>query len=201
MKMVSRFAMLVALTLASICPTISSLAVPQNTASAKKTTRGLELVLERDDWLKSEAGLPGFRVTLLNAGSDDLILNIGILLANGNKQYADAISFLLTDSAGKTWDFTVKTPGAITGRVDPFVLPLPAGASYTLPLPLNDNRFFDPLNVGGTLKGGTCTIKARYTGRGVSFPQANLDYKAVSLMPYWIGTVESNEVRFEAPGK
>jgi hypothetical protein len=203
MTIASRCALLVALSLASICSSINSTAVAQNPTlaiSPDTASSGPKLVVERDDLLKAKDGLPGFRITLLNPGRKDLVLNIGMLLANGNKQYASAIELLLTDPRGKTWKFPAGDPGSIAGRIDPFVLPLPAGASFTLPLNLDDDWAFRAVTADAKLT-GPCTIKARYSGKGVSMSQAYLDSKGVSLMPYWMGTVESNEVPFEALGK
>lgn len=199
MTMVSRFAMLVALCLASICSSVPSSALPQNTpshATVESARRGLELVLENDELLKAKDGLPGFRITLMNSGSKDLVLNIGMLIANGNRQYASAVELLLTDPKGKTWKFPAGDPGSIGGRVDPFILPLPGGAKFSFPLNLDVDRAFRAVTADAKLA-GTCTIKARFSGEGVSHSEANLDSKGVALMPYWIGSVESNEVRFE----
>jgi len=42
-------------------------------------------------------GLPKFKVELRDSGDDDLVLNVGVMLANGKKQYPDAITFVVTD--------------------------------------------------------------------------------------------------------
>jgi hypothetical protein len=198
MKMFSRFVMLVALSLVSISSTPSS-AVSQNSTSDNAASRDPKLIIERDDLLRAKDGLPGFRISLVNSGNADLVLNIGMLVANGKKQYASAIEPLLTDAKGKTWKFPAGEPGSIGGRVDPFVLPLPAGARFTLPLNLDEDWAFRAVTADAKLA-GTCTIKARYSGKGVTYGEENLDTKGISLMPYWVGTVESNEVRFEVRG-
>ena len=196
MMIFSRFALLAGLSLASICAT----AVSQSPPPANTPSSGPELRLDRDDRPTSKDGMPGFRITLVNTGHMDLVLNIGVLLSNGHRQYPSAINLLLTDAKGKTWEFSAGEPTSIAGRVDPFVLALPTGASFTLPLKLEDNFAFRMVTADAKLA-GPCTLKARFAGKGVPFDQANLDYKAVSLMPYWVGTVESNEVRFEVQEK
>ncbi len=196
MTIFSRFALLAGLSLASICST----AVPQSPPPSNTLPSGPELRLDRDDRLTSKDGMPGFRITLGNAGHMDLVLNIGMLLSNGHRQYPSAIKLLLTDPKGKTWEFSAGEPMSIGGRLDPFVLALPTGATFTLPLKLEDDVSFRLATADARLA-GPCTLKARFAGKGVPFDQANLDYKGVSLMPYWVGTVESNEVRFEAPEK
>jgi hypothetical protein len=44
---------------------------------------------------------------------------------------------------------------------------------------------------------GTYSIQARYTGKAVSQQEANLDVKGIALMPYWTGTVTSNQLPFD----
>jgi hypothetical protein len=47
------------------------------------------------------------------------------------------------------------------------------------------------------LKPGTYSLEAQFTGKSVSQQEANLDVKGIALMPYWTGTVASNQLRFE----
>jgi hypothetical protein len=104
--------MLVALSVATISSSIFSSTLPRNRPQgtpAEARFEGPELVLERDDLLKAKDGFPGFRITLVNAGRQDLVLNIGMLVANGNKQYASAIELLLTDPKGKNGGFPLET--------------------------------------------------------------------------------------------
>lgn len=58
-------------------------------------------------------------VALENIGKDDLVLNLGIMLANGKKQLPYAVHLILTDAAKKTrvLHLHLKMPG-IAGRVD-----------------------------------------------------------------------------------
>jgi hypothetical protein len=42
--------------------------------------------------------VPTFNVTLRNAGESDLIPNLGIMLANGRKQFLNAAILLLTNA-------------------------------------------------------------------------------------------------------
>lgn len=143
------------------------------------------------------AGQTRFRVELHNAGDQALILNLGMMLANGRKQYANAIHLSLTDAKGKTLPLDLTGPAIVSGRVDPLIVPLPQGATFTLPVDLKDyssprQHIFDPALAGSYI------LSAEYTGAGVPEQTVNLDMKGIALMLYWIGTVKSNNVPFTA---
>lgn len=82
------------------------------------------------------ASKPIFRIELQNSGDKALILNLGIMGANGRSQYADAIRLLLRDARGKAMTLELIGPAIAPGRTDPMVVPLPAGATFTLPIDL-----------------------------------------------------------------
>jgi hypothetical protein len=146
--------------------------------------------------LTQETSGPRFRAALQNAGDQPLILNLGIMLANGRKQYADRINLLLTDPRGKLLHLAMMAPGSIAGRVDPMVVPLPAGATFTVPIDLAD--YFAPKEKIWKLDltPGRYTLSAEYAGFGVPQRAANLDMQGISLMPYWTGTVNSRTLPF-----
>lgn len=132
---------------------------------------------------------------LRNTGSKDAVLNLGILLANGARQYPTAITLVLTDAAGREHHAEFAEPaGVIAGRLDPFIAPLPSGASLQLPLRISQCSWY----ASGQLEdfapdpNGRYIIQAQFTGKGVSQSEANLDAKGMALMPYWTGTVVSN---------
>jgi len=108
-----------------------------------------------------------FNVALQNVGKKDLVLNLGIMLANGKEQYSTAVKLIFTDPNGKSYEFHNKIgrhPG-IAGRIDPFVVPLAVGCTYVL--------------------------------RGKAAGFINLDMEGISLMPYWTGTIKSKELLFK----
>jgi len=162
-------------------------------AAQEPQSDSLQIALVR---VQAVASQPRFRVELHNAGDRALILNLGMMLANGKKQYAGAIHLLLTDARGKTIPLDLTGPAIAGGRIDPLVVPLPEGATFTLPIDLDNycsprNHVFE-LSLGP----GQYTVSAEYIGGGVSQLEANLDMKGILLMPYWIGTVKSNVVPF-----
>jgi hypothetical protein len=137
-----------------------------------------------------------FRVELHNTGDQDLILNLGMMLGNGKKQYADRIRLLLTDPHGKLLHLEVTGPALIAGRVDPMVVPLPVGATFVLPIDLKDYSAPKEKIWALDLTPGEYTLRAEYTGIGVRQREANLDMQGISLMSYWTGAVDSNTLPF-----
>jgi RNA polymerase sigma factor (sigma-70 family) len=76
------------------------------------------------------AGGARLAVALENVGAGDLVVNLGAMLANGRKQYPSALRVTLTGA--KVVRHLRRTFTFVAGRVDPFVVPLPAGSRYTL---------------------------------------------------------------------
>jgi RNA polymerase sigma factor (sigma-70 family) len=136
-------------------------------------------------------------VTLENVGRDDLMLNLGIMLANGKKHLPSGVRLALTDRAGKTRTFQLKGPPGIAGRVDALIVPLPAGSRYTVPCPLDKYADADPTRIGVPLAPGEYRVAAQYTGEKVT--RTNADTTGLTLMKYWTGTVKSGEVRLTVP--
>lgn len=138
----------------------------------------------------------GATLEVKNTGPDDAVLNLGILLGNGSRQYPTAIRLLLTDGKGRQHYAELAVPGIIGGRVDPFVLPLPSAASLTLPLRISN--YIDSsgqVENWGTGPQKSFMVQAQFTGKGVSQAEANRDMKGIALMRYWTGTVVSNTVK------
>jgi hypothetical protein len=157
-----------------------------------ETVSGLQLTIHREPAERVQSKFPNFRIELHNAGETDLILNLGSMLANGRKQYPDAIVLVLTDSQGKSEKLELQGPAGVAGRVDPLIVPIPVGSAFPIPVDLEK---YGPY--GYTWKPGSYSLEAQLTGRGVSQADANLDVKGIALMPYWRGAVESNQLRFK----
>jgi hypothetical protein len=155
----------------------------------------MTIYLDRADGVPSKASK--FRVELRNAAKKDLVVNLGMMLANGKMQYPNAVVLILTDAQRKSRRLDLREPWAIAGRVDPFVLPIPIGATFSIPVDLDKYWAAESKNFDYKLKPGTYSLEAQFTGRSVSQQEANLDVKGIALMPYWTGTVASNQLRFE----
>ena len=149
----------------------------------------LQLSLAPDTMQPATGKPPNFRVELRNTGKDDLILNLGIMLANGRKQYPRAIVLIVTDSEGKSRVFDLREPWFVAGRVDPMIVPLPAGATFSLPVELDKYWAAASKEFEYKFK-GNYSIEAKFNGEKVP-PREDL-----LLAPYWIGAITSNRLTF-----
>ena len=141
--------------------------------------------------------VPEFQVALRNAGTKDVTLNLGLMLANGNVQLPQNISLNVTDASGKTHKlkfFDRRYPG-VAGRVDDYVVPLRAGSSYTLKLSLD--QFWSPDTKEFQLKffPGKYQITAQFEGGGAK--TSNLDVPGIKLINFWLGNLQSNIIMVE----
>jgi hypothetical protein len=171
-------------------------------AKPSQQTRGdivssLQLTVYLD---QEEAGSenPKFRVELRNSGEDDLILNLGFLL--GWKQYPAAIVLTLRDTHGKSRPVHVREPFTVSGRMDPMVLPLPAGATFSIPVDFDKYQVMTrPEESQFRLEAGTYTLGAQFTDKGGSQEHLNGCEKGNPVMISRQDTVTSNLLRFEIP--
>lgn len=162
-----------------------------------EAVRGLQMTIYLDQAEGVPPRVPKFRAELRNAAQNDLVVNLGMMLANGKMQYPNAVVLVLKDAQGKSRRLDLREPGAIAGRVDPFVLPVPAGATFSILVDLDKYWAAESKEFDYKLKPGIYSLEAQFTGRSVSQQEANLDVKGIALMPYWTGTVASNQLRFE----
>jgi len=148
------------------------------------TVNGLRIGLTQVDTEAETEGDFDLLVSLENRSKGDLVLNLGMMLANGGKQYPTALYLLSTDSNGNTRKMEFLGPVTVDGRMDPLVVPLPAGALYTLRCKL-DNFSHDSLSN---------TLAIGFEGKPVTERDAASDMKGSSLMPYWTGMVKSGQI-------
>src|SRR5262249_22021599 len=158
-----------------------------NVASAGKTgsmptkTEGtLQITISRVEVEHGISKAPRFRVELRSTGEDDQILNLGIMLANGRKQYPNAIVLIVTDAQGNSRRLELRGRGVIAGRMDPLIVPLPAGSSYYLPVDLDKYWAVASRELEYKLDPGKYSIVAQFTGTAVSTKSANLDVKGIA---------------------
>jgi hypothetical protein len=179
----------------------SAVAKRQSPPTWGEVVGGLQMSIYPDQASRADSKPPKFRVELRNVGESDLILNLGMMLANGKKQYPNAVVLTLIDAQGKSRRLDLREPFAIGGRVDPLVLPIPAGATFSVPVDLGKYWAAASKEFDYKLKPGSYLVEAQFTGKGVSQQEANLDVKGIALMPYWTGTVTSNRQQFEVAGQ
>ena len=155
-----------------------------------------------------------FRVEIRNIGSNDLLLNLGGMLANGRKQYPDAVAVLITNPKGETEECGFPGPWSAAGWVGPFVVPVPAGASFSLPIDLKKwtqdwkSCFAPPTYIELNLAPGKYAVRVQFTGKshrnehmppipGLPPSTTSMEWGGQILCPVWIGTLISNQVDFE----
>jgi hypothetical protein len=140
---------------------------------------------------------PTFEVFLENAGTDDFVLNLGRMLANGKVMFPDAVRVALTRPDGSTCElqyFDRRYPG-VAGRMDDFIVALRAGSRYTVRLPGDRLWCGETMTVLTALAPGRHHVVARFQGRGATARQ--LDMQGVALLNFWTGAVESTSAQFE----
>ena len=139
--------------------------------------------------LLTATGTPAlFRVEVRNYSVRDLVLNLGFEL-NGRKQYINAVEYTLTTPDGRVLHLLPMEPAIIMGRVDPLIVPLPAGASYSFLVDLEE--------YGAPVESGSYILQASYTGRAESL--GNIDSRGMVSRHCWIGTVTAAPVEFTLP--
>jgi hypothetical protein len=136
-----------------------------------------------------------FLIVIENVSDRDLNIRLGYSLNNGRSHHPDSLE-LIARAGGEAPRRLIYFDGrgGIGGRVDPFVVPLPAGASYTLRCPFKnfvDPRSLRPIDV----KARDYRIAASLTGKPVTEKDVNLDTLGQTMIPCWQGTIQSNEVR------
>lgn len=139
-----------------------------------------------------QTDVPEFQVALHNVGERDVILNLGIMLANGQVQLPTRISFNVTDSTGKIrrFDFSDPKHGAVAGRVDDYIVPLRAGSIYVVSIRSDQLWSPDSKDFGLKLAPGKYQVAAHFEGNRAT--AVNLDTPGINLMNFWIGKLQSN---------
>jgi uncharacterized protein (TIGR03067 family) len=139
-------------------------------------------------------GTARLMVVFDNVGTDDLVINLGIMLDSGKKQVPMAVRLIFTDSEGKKHIIRRNEP-RVAGRVDPFVVPLPAGSRYSL-IPRDDvDGMID------RLPPGRYRVRAEFVGEAVGEKDVSADSKGVAGLTYWTGTIQSDECAVTLPAK
>lgn len=138
-----------------------------------------------------------FYVAIQNVGDQDVILNLGNMLANGKVHRPDALHLLLTDAQGRIRElqFSDKRYAGVAGRMDDFIVALRSGATYILRLNLEQYSSPSTKEFKLRLTPGRYTIAARFEGKGAKSGSTGM--KDLALMNFWQGSLESNGLNFE----
>jgi len=145
-------------------------------------------------------GKPRLMASIANEGKHDLVLNLGLMLANGKKQLPTAVRLTFTNDKGKK-RILQRMVGPVAGRVDPFVVPLIAGGRYTIACNLDDYIDVDVAGMDLPMAPGKYRVSAEFVGKAVERNGVNGDSTGFALMKYWTGTVKSDDILWTMPGK
>jgi hypothetical protein len=148
---------------------------------------------------KKDRKKPGYYlVEIENVGNRDLNVRLGFSLNNGRSHHPDAFDLIVT-APGKQPRRLIYFDGlgGVAGRVDPLVVPLPVGASYTLRFPFDS--FVTPVELKPLDMTATdYQIAVVLTGRSVTDHDVNLDTKGQVLMACWEGKARSNQLQVKS---
>lgn len=187
-----------------------------------KPENGLQLSLFPTSGVPALSAGFRFRLEIRNVGSYDLLLKLGAMAGNGQKQYPNAVSVLVTNPKGETMECGYPGPFTAPGSGGPFIVPLPAEASFVLPIDLekwtqNWTSCFAPQTyIPLHLSAGQYGLRVRYAAEIQTDPHFNLSNGGIvgsgapptwagirwagqTLSPAWVGVATSNQVRFDLP--
>jgi hypothetical protein len=171
---------------------------------------GLQISIHPDQTQTTGSNLPRFDVELHNAAQNDLLLNLGT--SDAGKQYPTSILLIVTSSGGTRQRLELKKIGDYSQVKAALVLPLPAGATFSIPVDLGNYRA-----VGSgqrELMPGMYSVQAQFAGSSATdnaipapihsgFPSLPVKsgigsehpFDAVVHLP--VGPPTSNSLRFE----
>ena len=136
-----------------------------------------------------------FSVAIENAGEKDAVLNMGLMMANGQVLLPTALFLTITDSqkVGRELSF-ISDGRRLSGKVDDYVVPLRPGATYTMAVDLSHYWAAATKQFPLRLLRGEHTVVARLVARGARSSKVD-----IGLLKFWTGTVQSNELTFQVP--
>ena len=147
----------------------------------------LRLVLEC-----SQASELTFRFTVQNVSAAPTAAVIGTILGNDQKYLPDHLEMTVRRAGVSDTNLKYSVGGVVGGRLDPWLVALPAGASYSVAVPA---RYF---RLGTRLAQEPFVVPAelqlRLTTREVGKPQNDL--QGLSFIHVWVGTLTSDWIQF-----
>jgi hypothetical protein len=135
-----------------------------------------------------EASPPTFGLTLQNTASVPTAAIIGTILGNDKKYVTAEIDFTISRPRAADVNFRYFDPSvpAVGGRLDPWLVQLPPGASYTIRVTVPQG-YRDLFETPGAIR---VRLTTHELGRVSSFLQD------LQFIHVWIGTLTSNSVAF-----
>ena len=127
---------------------------------------------------------PTFRFTFQNVGSAPTAIVIGSVLGNDRRYALGPLRFVLTHDSSPVTTFDYFDVVAVGGRLDQWLIPLPVGATYTVPLAISNG--YRPQFVAAT------SVRVSYTAPE-NRPH-NPDVRGLQFIHVWSGILESNQI-------
>src|ERR1051326_9485466 len=187
--MESRVRLIVTLCCALGCAALVMDEDAKRAAPPLKPAESLKLSVAVAPGQRANENLP-LLVSFENTGEADLMLNLGIMLAGGQKQFPTAIELILDDGVKR--ELNQWKPVAVFGRVDDYVVPLRVGASYVIRLSLDDFWYKDAPGKRIVLKPGKYQVRAAFKGKAPSHFNGGMG--DLRLMKFWTEEVQSEAV-------
>jgi hypothetical protein len=164
-------------------------------------TNGLQIAIHPVQSTCSSTNDPEFEVAFRNVGTKDIVLNLGITLANGRQDFATAVHLILLNPQGFPSEYDLVGPTAVAGRIDDYTIALQVGAVHVLRFKLSQfrppqgRRFEIQLqqDLGTRLQQGHYRVAARFDGFDARHRNSGMDWAGWS---FWIGTLQSNYAEF-----
>lgn len=131
-----------------------------------------------------------FRLTVQNVSTGPATAVIGHILAN-DKKYLLAPATLIVRRPGEsdaTLTYADMTVPAISGRLDPWLVMLPAHASYSVLISAQDFRSSPDLKPGDFTRPAKVQVKKPTQELGTG----NRDMEGLKFIHVWVGTLLSN---------
>jgi hypothetical protein len=126
---------------------------------------------------------PTFRLTFQSVASEPTAIVIGAILGNDRRYALGPLRFVLTrGSSTETIDYFDVV--AVGGRLDQWLIPLPVGTEYSVPLAISNGyraQFAAPTRV-----------RVSYTAPGNR--PLNPDLKGLQFIHVWTGMLDSNQI-------
>lgn len=137
-----------------------------------------------------------FRLTLENVSARPAAVVVGVVLGNDKAYLLNTGSLTVRRRGAPDPHLQYFNPSfaAIGGRLDPWLVALPAGASYSIAVPAR--HFVSRPDRVPDLFANPVSVQARLETRGIERP--NLDMQALRSIDVWVGTLTSDWI--DVPG-
>lgn len=146
----------------------------------------LELTIETDEGIIDSSETVSFTICFRNVSTNNLLLNGGVLLGNGNQVWS-SLKTELKNESGQQIPMTLGMEGPVTGQAGFLGVPLSAGSSYKLLVSVRDH----PAGSTAHLKPGKYEILCTYHGQQSPYRDST------PLPACWEGKVQSNILRIK----